>query len=157
MMFFDVLERRQMLAAQYSLTLLAPATGTSSSHANAINESGKVVGYSGSGSGSIATLWSGSTATALPADPAGDKAANDINDSGTVLYDRYTRTSGGAFTKLFIPYNIPYAANHLNNTGDASGTIDFLNQAVVWYAAKPNEYSTIDTGDNAIARDINDS
>jgi len=39
MMFFDVLERRQLLAAQYSLTLLAPATGTSSSHANAINES----------------------------------------------------------------------------------------------------------------------
>ncbi len=153
MMFIEVLEPRQLLAAQYSLTLLAPAAGASASHALAINASGKVVGYSSGSSGDSAMEWSGSTATVLPASPDGDKRALGINSAGTVLYAHDTRSSGGTFTSLKIFPLTAGSADAINDNGDAAG--DLFEQAAIWPAGKT--VVSIPTGNAATLYDINDN
>jgi protocatechuate 3,4-dioxygenase beta subunit len=129
MTLMEALESRQFLAAQYTLTLLPPAAGKNDSHAYALNDSGQVVGYSNASPGYVPVLWTVSsagaaTATTLPQSPAGDQIALDINNAGTILYNHYTRTASGTFTKLTpaTPATPDDGAGRINNAGMAVGT-----------------------------------
>lgn len=156
MTLIEVLERRQLLAAQYSLQILAPTTGATSSHATALNESGKVVGYSGPSASATPTAWSGGTPSSIPLDELGDRIANDINENGDILFDRYVRGSDGKYRVLYVGFNTPYSATALNNKGDAVGTINYLDKPIVWFKDKPDQYTYFTTVYDGVAKDIND-
>jgi uncharacterized membrane protein len=99
-----------------------------SSVAFGVNNSGQVVGFSGSGS----FLWSGGTLTILNP-PAGWDLfwARGVNDSGQIVGSYYADgryhgflLSGGRYTTLDLPGSVNTLAFGINNAGQVVGRYD---------------------------------
>ena len=116
----ESLESRRLFSALYTLNFLPPVTGAGLSNANAINNSGVIVGFNYnivSPSNNIASSrWSGANGSTVAALPTlGAEHPIDINDAGTILYANH-KYAGGKLTKLPLS-----SAIAINNLGDIAG------------------------------------
>ncbi|RZT04545.1 PEP-CTERM protein-sorting domain-containing protein [Duganella sp. CF402] len=152
--------------------------GTNASVANAINDSGVVVGSATINGSSYAQQWSGGTATTL----AG-RSANDINNSGAVVSDNLL-IKGATQTDLAAQYtywdthngaNWPYPTTvyAINDQGAAAGTVvadhnGFSSVAVIWgqngivsarlsYDLPYHQFNDINNGGQAVGYSVYDA
>jgi hypothetical protein len=106
-------------ATTYTLTELGPPQGASRADAIGINNSGQEVGSSGTGAASNATIWNGTTPTALGSLPGVviGTDVNAINNAGLVGGTTHIAAGPGHGT-LSIPtdhleWDYPDSAQHL--------------------------------------------
>jgi uncharacterized membrane protein len=96
--------------------------GATQSSANGINNSGQIVGSSTIGS-TVATIWNGTTPTALGSLPGGTYSyANGINNSGQVVgYGNSSFNNGGNYFATVWNGNTPVALGNLLGAIQSSG------------------------------------
>jgi probable HAF family extracellular repeat protein len=144
--------------------------------ANSINNAGQVVGYSGTGSSAeyvpFATVWTGTTASALTPVRGDSGIATSINDSGQVVgavgsaypatpvatrWNSFTAPSYG--TSLTQP-GYPSYANGINNAGlvvgYSSSGLPGTNHATVWNGSTATLLNDLGAT-NSVALGINES
>jgi probable HAF family extracellular repeat protein len=127
-------------AITYTVTDLPPVDGKMSSQANAINDAGQVVGNSwGYTYGTIATVWNGTTPTALAPSFSPPSAINAnsftsaINNSGQVVGSATNNSPSHAVMWDGTAVSIlgQGSASGINNSGQVVGTTANF-EAVVW-------------------------
>jgi probable HAF family extracellular repeat protein len=129
-----------------SVVILGTLTGGAQSRANRINDSGQVVGWSQTSSGSALFLWQHGVMTGLPIteDPEADGIANNGHIVGThvVQIDSVSRFSrafifrNGTLTNLEIPPGSLTTTARASNDSDAvvaiSSGVGGFSQAYYW-------------------------
>ncbi|MFL6677016.1 MAG: PEP-CTERM sorting domain-containing protein [Burkholderiaceae bacterium] len=141
-------------ATSYAITALASFDGTNSG-ANAINDEGQVVGFTGRG----AVVWNGATPTLLAGLYGGDQQgsyATSINDAGRIVgvngWGAAAAWTGTTQTTLDRPFGAGSNAWGINNAGQAVGMSD-PGQAAIWSGAA----TTVLTPGGGKAYAINDA
>ncbi len=140
-------------APTYSVTVLGSLGGADGSGANAINDSGQVVGWSytsGGVSHQSAVIWNSTSPKALLPEPgASSSAADGINDSGQIV-----GSSGGQAVQWsgLVPTllgNGDYSSSGalaINTAGDAVGFVngtDLIQSAVEWTSTGSFGFGTL--------------
>jgi probable HAF family extracellular repeat protein len=144
----------------YTFTDLGTLGGRNSM-ANAVNDTGEIVGQSNPADGSYyrATVWNGTTPAELPIAVSGRSAAYDINNRGEIagneLFGFPTLWNGTEAKTLATPGNRGYAYA-INNQGEVAGRLDLPDgsRAAIWNGSKLTELDAVGTYNSA--RAIND-
>jgi probable HAF family extracellular repeat protein len=143
----------------YTFTDLGTLGGRNSI-ANAVNDTGEIVGQSNPADSSYyrAIVWNGTIPTELPIAVSGRSAAYDINNRGEIvgneLFGFPTLWNGTEAKTLATPGNRGYAYA-INNRGQVAGRLDLPHsegsRAVVWNGTKLTELDAVGTYNSARA------